>query len=165
MSGMMCLAARLVEKLLSPLCRYRIMVQKQSYPTIINLQELAKVGLALEMSWCKETSGVQEMWTKVKIPSLGQCAVTALILQDHFGGELMKTEVKMPKEFKGWPHYLILLPVLGRHDLTVKQFGDVVDFEPLKPIRREDLLRSSSDIGQRYELLKRNVDALLRQQE
>lgn len=51
---------------------------------------LPKLQAALERSWNKETCypPIQEEWTKEN-PAFGQCAVTALIVQDFFGGDIL----------------------------------------------------------------------------
>jgi hypothetical protein len=52
--------------------------------------KIAKLEKALKKSWHRETCypPIQEQWTKEN-PAFGQCAVTALIVQDFFGGELI----------------------------------------------------------------------------
>ena len=47
----------------------------------MNLLDLEK---ALKKSWCKETSYCPNEWNELN-PSLGQCAITALIVNDYFG--------------------------------------------------------------------------------
>ena len=46
----------------------------------------------LEKSWTAETSYSPEEWS-VNNPAYGQCAVTALVLQDYLGGEILKCDV------------------------------------------------------------------------
>jgi hypothetical protein len=38
----------------------------------------------LKKAWSKETSSVPDQWSKFN-PALGQCAVTALAVNDYFG--------------------------------------------------------------------------------
>lgn len=73
--------------------------------------------LDLEESWCAETSADPDNWTPEN-PAWGQCAVTALIVQDHLGGLLLRTcnegvshywnriggiEIDLTRsQFKGW---------------------------------------------------------------
>lgn len=47
---------------------------------------------------------------------VGQCAVTALVVQDLLGGELLRAEVG------GCSHYWNLIPGMGEVDLTRAQF-------------------------------------------
>jgi len=53
----------------------------------MNLDDLKK---ALEKSWCKETCypGLMDDWSEEN-PSLGQCAVTCLVVQDYLGGDIL----------------------------------------------------------------------------
>ena len=51
----------------------------------MNLIELENV---LQRSWSKETSYCPDEWNEGS-PSLGQCAITALIVNDYFGGEII----------------------------------------------------------------------------
>ena len=54
------------------------------------LPKLVRLDLALKRSWNKKTCypPIKKQWTKEN-PALGQCAVTALIVQDFFGGEIL----------------------------------------------------------------------------
>jgi hypothetical protein len=49
---------------------------------------------AIRASWCLETCDPTDAadWTLLN-PSLGHCAVTALVVHDFFGGELLEAEV------------------------------------------------------------------------
>lgn len=49
-------------------------------------QELKDI---LTKSWSQKTSS---KWTK-ECPSCGQCSVTALVIQDRYGGSILKTKV------------------------------------------------------------------------
>ena len=51
------------------------------------------------------------------IQRAGQCAVTALVVQDHCGGSILSGEVN------GIPHYWNRLPTNEELDLTLRQFG------------------------------------------
>ena len=53
-------------------------------------RELAALRAELEDCWCAETSFWPELWTTAH-PSVGQCAVTALVVSDRFGGEILRT--------------------------------------------------------------------------
>lgn len=72
---------------------------------------------ALQRSWCRETSSVPDEWSEQN-PARGQCAVTALIVQDMLGGILLRTVIQ------GESHYFNQLPDGENVDLTLQQFED-----------------------------------------
>lgn len=53
-----------------------------------------KLRTVLEHSWSAETSANPD-WTDAN-KSLGQCAVTACIVEDYFGGEIVNTKAELP---------------------------------------------------------------------
>jgi hypothetical protein len=53
---------------------------------------ISKIKAALMRSWSAQTS---ICYSKDAPPSYGQCAPTAIVIWEHFGGEILKTE--------GWP--------------------------------------------------------------
>ena len=50
--------------------------------------QLRKVRVALERSWSSETSAC---FLPSAYPSYGQCAQTAIVIQETFGGEILRT--------------------------------------------------------------------------
>jgi hypothetical protein len=102
-------------------------------------------GRAIEEAWCRETSGDPDGWSPDN-PAWGQCAVTALVIQDEMGGSLLRTTVG------GVSHYLN--DVGGeRIDRTLVQFaGAAYDDEPV-PREREYVL-SFPATASRYALLR-----------
>ncbi len=66
-------------------------------------------------AWRAETSVVPIDWSPSN-PAVGQCAVTALVVQDLFGGELLRGNIV------GGTHYWNLLSNGREVDLTVEQF-------------------------------------------
>lgn len=72
---------------------------------------------ALKRAWCRETSSVPDEWSPGN-PARGQCAVTALIVQDTLGGILLRTVIQ------GESHYFNQLPDAENVDLTLLQFED-----------------------------------------
>ncbi len=52
--------------------------------------ELAALRTELQRHWCAETSFWPDEWTPDG-PSFGQCAITAMVVQDRFGGEMLLT--------------------------------------------------------------------------
>jgi hypothetical protein len=78
--------------------------------------------------WSIETS---PLW-QPDVPSLGQGAVTALVVHDLFGGEIVKTEAP-----GGWHFYNI---VDGeRYDLAKDQFAEPLGYSD-DPSSREEAL-------------------------
>ncbi len=71
----------------------------------------------LENSWSKETcyEKNKKEWKKEN-PSFGQCYITSLILNDFFGGKIIKTKLS-----NGITHYWNLIDN-KEIDLTRKQF-------------------------------------------
>ena len=102
---------------------------------------------AIKESWDKQTCYPDwaNKWTPDN-PSLGQCAVTALVIQDYLEGELLYCEHEN--------HYWNRLPNKKEIDFTRDQFPKGTDL-CLDEIRsREDILPT---IHQRYNLLKERV--------
>ena len=58
---------------------------------------------ALKNSWCKESSSNPEAWSPEN-PAWGQCAVTAAVINDYLGGEIIWAEAKLP-DGKNISHY------------------------------------------------------------
>lgn len=97
---------------------------------------------------------VKNDWTE-KNKSLGMCAITTLIVNDYFGGEICKIHVD------GISHYFNLInnKII---DLTFSQFKCEVDYKNYKIVDRKTIL--NEDTKKRYILLKGKVqNELLRQ--
>jgi hypothetical protein len=98
---------------------------------------------AIQQSWDGETS-VAPDWTE-SLPSRGQCAVTALVVQDYLGGDLLRATVE------GTSHYWNRLPDGQIVDLSREQF-DL--FEPVNVERRtREYVLSYPDTADRYRKL------------
>lgn len=106
-----------------------------------------EVKSIIKISWTKETAfpGCQEGWSEQN-PSLGQCAVTSLIVNDFFGGKIMRCMCN------GISHYYNLVnnEII---DLTVDQFGGTIPNYEESEERERDYLLSSIDTKARYYLL------------
>lgn len=79
--------------------------------------------------------------------SYGQCAVTALLVQDRLGGSLLRTTAD------GVSHYFNLLPNGSSVDLTRDQFPVTTQFA-LAKVRDRDYVLSHPDTARRYALLR-----------
>ena len=107
----------------------------------------------IKEAWCRETAspGCQDGWSEDN-PSWGQCAITALAVQNLVGGDLMRTVV----EGHGSHYYNRLLD--GTEiDLTRDQFPEGTEVPPGKVADRQAVLFSeraqSAQTRERYELL------------
>jgi hypothetical protein len=105
---------------------------------------------AIRASWGHDTSA-SSTWSPLD-PARGQCAVTALVVQDLFGGDLRRGVVE------GDSHYWNVLPDGTELDLTREQFSDFrpISVEP----RSRDYVLSYPDTRLRYERLRSRVEAL-----
>jgi hypothetical protein len=104
-------------------------------------------------SWCRETSYDPLSW-RPENSAWGQCAVTALVLQDLLGGDLMFGEVN------GFQHYWNRLPGDNEVDLTLRQFESVNRIEHRRKADRAYVL-SFPDTRRRYRKLLSRVQAAL----
>jgi hypothetical protein len=104
----------------------------------------------LGQSWTRETSADPVHWSDAN-PAYGQCAVSALVVQDHFGGELLRAKVN------GVSHYWNRLPNGTEVDLTRKQFGPSVQV-PRGELKSREFVLSFPDTVSRYVLLTRLLD-------
>lgn len=112
------------------------------------------VKMAVGMSWCWETAspGDAPEWSEEN-PAKGQCAVTALLVQEVLGGDLMRCVVE------GFgSHYFNRLPDGTIVDLTRKQFPEGTVVPDGEPRDREYVLESeparNAETPERYELLR-----------
>lgn len=116
---------------------------------------------AVQSSWSKETCYPlqREEWSESN-PSIGQCAVTSLVVQDYFGGEIGYNST-----FK---HYWNIFPKSKIIDLTKDQFprNSIIVLE--KIVTRDYLLNSENafrvETFKRYEILKNKVKNKLKKQ-
>jgi hypothetical protein len=113
---------------------------------------------ALAAAWSRETSSDPSGWTEHN-PAWGQCAVTALLVQDYLGGTLRRGEVGSIS------HYWNVLPSGEELDLTRHQFRDGAVIENIAPRAREYVL-SHPDSARRYwelaQTLRRQLKAASR---
>lgn len=99
--------------------------------------------------WCKETCAprLMEEWT-CENPTLGQCSVTAFLMQDMFGGEVYGIPTK------GGNYHCFNVVGNCVFDLTSEQFGNtVLDYNNSKRQFR-DIHFQKTEKSQRYELLR-----------
>lgn len=104
---------------------------------------------AIEQSWCAGTSYSGKY--DLSNPSAGQCAVTAMIVQDYFDGILKSGFVKVPGIGKPVRHYWNQIAGMDI-DLTWSQFPLGSRVTKVKVVPRSQLKRSDST-NVRYNLL------------
>lgn len=108
----------------------------------------------IQKSWSAQSSFVPEEWSP-RNPTRGQCAVTAIIVQDELGGEIMKCDVAGDAA-----HFYNKTEGGQIIDLTRVQFDESVVFGVEKVADREIIL-SYPGTQERYEILKTKVRSFL----
>jgi len=112
---------------------------------------------AVKQAWDEATCypGDLSRWSK-NLPETGQCAVTALLINDIYGGEIVFNQA--------FDHFWNILPNGRELDLTKGQFNRKVTGEKV-PVTRDAILHSAAaklfKTNSRYRLLKKRVDSLL----
>ena len=104
----------------------------------------------LDISWTKETCvpSLKDKYSDEN-KSLGQCAITALLVNDYFGGKIMRCMTSTGSHY----YNLINDEII---DFTVEQFlGEIPMYEQGEERTREYLL-SNNDTKKRYLLLRKN---------
>ena len=114
---------------------------------------ISDLEAAIAATWMRETSADPGGWT-AENAAWGQCAVTALVVQDYFGGTLLRGEVGPVS------HYWNVLPSSEEIDLTRHQFPDGVAIESVESRTREYVL-SHLDTARRYRALASAVHRCL----
>ena len=102
----------------------------------------------LERCWDAATSATPD-WPEGP-PSQGQCAVTALVIQDYEGGILLRQRTMSGS------HYFNRLADGTEVDLTRDQFGPNEEFGPPSERTRAYVLSYPSTVA-RYQLLRERV--------
>lgn len=103
----------------------------------------------LSSLWSRETCAprMREKWSEDNI-TLGQCSITAFLVQDIFGGEVYGISLG-----DGSFHYFNRIGDV-EFDLTSEQFGDKhLDYQSAIPQRREDHF-AKKEKSERYKILK-----------
>lgn len=120
--------------------------------------DLDTLESAIRASWSADSSDHPETWSADN-RARGQCAVTAKVVQDRFGGTLLIAPVLRD----GQPvdaHCRNVLPDESHLDLTRDQFE--YEFELGEPLEKEPVVDHTG--VDRHELLARRVAALLERQ-
>lgn len=115
---------------------------------------------AIRWSWNEHTAAPNTAAAGFGKPH-GQCAVTALVLQDEIGGTILRGEFP-----DGTSHYWNLIPAAGEIDLTRDQYPHDLPIPRGVEVDRSRLLEGERAIAartpERYDHLKKLVRAALR---
>lgn len=100
--------------------------------------------------WCKETAhpAYQKNWSEDN-PSAGQCAVTVLVVQDLYGGDIYSCKVGRNSHFVNIINDKIV-------DMTAEQFGGTDNIKYVNgsfKLRTRESLLKNKDVKERYVLL------------
>lgn len=110
--------------------------------------------IALEESWSAATSSASD-WTESN-HAKGQCAVTACVVNDYFGGEILNSIATLPSG-KTVSHYFNVID--GQTvDLTYRQFPPGTSFS--EPAPKTENLDSTRAYCLSYEATRRRYEAL-----
>lgn len=131
------------------MAEYRFYGWQEAGPTVRSLYD------DLTHAWCAETCAprLRARWTPDN-PTLGQCSITAFLMQDLLGGKV----------------YGILRPDGNYHcynvvdgvcfDLTSEQFGsERLDYGPQNPEQFRAVHFAKEEKRRRYELLRDRLEA------
>lgn len=83
--------------------------------------DVKQIELKLKKAWSLNTSSDPDNWSPQN-PSHGQCAVTALVVNDYLGGIIVHTDALLPNGEKV-SHYFNLIDG-EEFDLTREQFPE-----------------------------------------
>lgn len=107
------------------------------------------IASALAENWTEQTSSDPDRWSPGN-RAWGQCAVSALIVQDYLGGDLLRGQMA------DGSHYWNLLPGGDEFDTTRSQFEDPPSFSEVAPRSREAVLAYPAT-QRRYHILSAAV--------
>ncbi len=97
------------------------------------LHAIARVPGLLRAAWSADTSS---RWS-AEVPSRGQCGVTALVIHDAFGGDILKTRVGA-----AWHFYNRIGGI--RLDFTAAQFAEPITYED-QPSSRDEAFADTTE--------------------
>ncbi len=151
-------------------------------------EKLIQFNSILPRIWTERTASHPAGWSSEN-PAYSQCAVTAALAQDVFGGEIVITNYTLP-DGKVNQHYFNILPNGRKIDFTSGQFKNGEEFNPPRQSSNHELMNKSRDymkqamsplefdgsmkefiisapapeghvtVGMRYRILRRNFESL-----
>ncbi len=119
---------------------------------------ISDLNIILPEICSRETSSDPNGYTDTN-PLWGHGAVVALLVQDVFGGDLLRASLEGTPFAKMRSHYWNRLPGGMVLDFTASQFGEVypISFSQAE-VRSRDYVLSNQETKTRYELLKKFYD-------
>lgn len=125
-------------------------------------RSISELEAVLRDSWSSATSADPDNWSRSN-KAWGQCAVTACLVQEYFGGELLRVTAFLSDSENSIGHYFNRLPNGETVDLTSSQFPPGTTFSDPPEIRdRAYVLDPRFTTRKRYQYLKRRMRAQVR---
>ena len=114
--------------------------------------EIGELKHILFNCYCQNTCspGLKNEWS-IDNPSLGQCAISTLIVNDYFGGKIMRCMTSSGSHY----YNLIDNEIV---DLTVEQFLGKIPNYSLSEERTREYLLSNENTKRRYLVLKKSIE-------
>lgn len=127
---------------------FDVPILNKDYKFVCSIDHLYELLLCV---WSKETCAprMRKDWSKDN-PTLGQCSVTAFLIQDIFGGEVYG----VPLSEGGFHCFNFISGTI--FDLTNEQFGNVKLNYTLSYPQSRDIHFADLEKLNRYQLLKEN---------
>ena len=121
---------------------------------------LTEIERAVRAGWSAETCDPVDLPWNESAPARGQCGVTALVLHDLLGGELLCAEVRNPDGSAQGVHYWNRLAGGHELDLTREQFtaGHAISEPHVVPVPAN---RSTARLAGQYQRLREAVERAL----
>jgi hypothetical protein len=124
-----------------------------------------KLTTVIRNAWNEETTSIPDEWNADTNPARGQCVPSALVVQDHMGGQIMRvmTYVDGHRE----THYRNILPDGSVMDVSGDQYPKTQVFSVAPVVGSaeyttlRDYMLSYPATRHRYELLAAAVNDLL----
>jgi hypothetical protein len=116
------------------------------------VKTIERLAELLQMCWSADTAVDPDKWTE-NCPERGQCAVTAMIVQDEFGGDLIRCMVGDESHYYNRVDFTTV-------DLTGGQFAEWWFAKRPETVPRSRCT-DHPDTLRRYHLLRSRLDDLL----
>ncbi len=140
-------------------CEYRVKIEDWQHLSLERGVLLRIVLTDLVRHCSEETSACKDHWSP-EDPVHGHCAVFALLVQDFFGGELLRADLTgLPRYAHMRSHYWNRLPDGIEVDLSADQFNRCEDRKLVLggEVRIRERVLSNPDTASRYQILKERL--------